>query len=134
MRHLEGEAPDQAVTVFDQTMREVANIIERERQGKRLQDLPSLDTAARTLGAAVVQLVDETHTDLSVLRGRVCRQFSQEALMAALQTVERLTRPVEEVRPEELVKRYGYVRQCLPRVPTAAAFDATPAGQPVLQA
>ncbi len=134
VQHLEGEALDQAVTVFDQLMQALTNRVERERQEERLRELLSLDAAARTLREAVLQLVDESHSDLGALREAVYQQTPRAHLLTAAEAVDRMTRAPDEVRAEELLKRYAYIRQFLPQLLSTVAFSATPAGQDVLQA
>jgi hypothetical protein len=52
----------------------------------------------------------------------------------AVTAVSDLTRPPEDHYYEDLLSRYGQMRQFLPTLLRTVAFDGTPAGRPVLEA
>lgn len=60
--------------------------------------------------------------------------MSRERLFEAVEAVSGLTRPAEDVKAEDLTRRYSMVRRFVPRLLSSVPLGATPAGQPILEA
>src|SRR5208283_1227969 len=68
------------------------------------------------------------------VRSRVFEKIPQTVLEHAVDNVDALIRPPEDVFYKELDARYAAVRRYLPAVLNHVRFEASPAGKPVVQA
>ena len=129
----ETRAVDDALDLFNELLRGLTARVRRRGEAQRLDSLASLDAAALALRDAVTVLLDPAVADDQV-RASVFRLVERDALAAAVADCERLTRPPDDHFEAELLSRYAMVRQFLPSLLGAIGFDASPAGQPVLEA
>ena len=110
---LEATAQDDALEVLERLLRALfAEAAKADRQA-RLRTLKDLDQAAILLAAACRLLLDPVVVDVE-LRPQVFARVPQNTLTQALDNVDALTRPPDDVFYGELEKRYGKVRRFLP--------------------
>lgn len=134
---LEGQALDDALTLFEGLLTDVFNRIERKEELTRHQQLPSLEEAARRsnqLTLAFLESLEQPPQDFAAFASRVLAVVPQAQLQAAAETVGALTRPRGETRLESLLSRYSYVQQFLPALLSTVDFEAGQSGQAVLAA
>ena len=134
---LEGQALDDALTLFAGLLTDVFNRIERKAELARRQQLPSLEEAARRsnqLTLAFLESLEQPPQDFAAFASRVLAVVPQAQLQAAAETVGALTRPRGETRLESLLSRYSYVQQFLPALLSTVGFEAGHSGQAVLAA
>ena|ERR1700751_1424661 len=106
---------------------------EKADKKARLRTLKDLDGAAATLADVCRVLLDPALPDDRVC-SRVFENIFQALLERALENVDALIRPPEDVFYKELDARYAAVRRYLPTVLKHVHFEASPAGKPVVQA
>jgi hypothetical protein len=106
---------------------------EKADKKARLRTLKDLDGAAATLADVCRVLLDPALPDDRV-RNRVFEKIPQPLLEHAVENVDALIRPPEDVFYKELDARYAAVRRYLPAVLNHVRFEASPAGKPVVQA
>lgn len=82
----------------------------------------------------VCRLVLDSGLQEADLRTAIFKATEREELEAAVTQVDSLVRPPEDVYYRELAGSYARVRRFLPHLLRTVRFDATPAGQPVLEA
>jgi TnpA family transposase len=131
--NLEAIALDDALDLLDIPISEIFAEATRVGEKARLRTIKDLDLAAAQLGQ-VCRLVLDTSIPDSALREAVFGKLPREDLEVALNQVERLVRPPEDMYLEELEKSYRRVRTFLPTLLKNIQFGATPAGQSVLDA
>lgn len=127
-------AMDDAIDLLDSLVRELLAFSQRRGIKERLRTLKDLDAAALLLSAACQVLLDPDYSD-PVVRPTVFDLFDPEELAKAIQTVNELARPEYDNNYYELMRqRWRQVRRFLPHLLKTIEFQATEAGQPVLQA
>lgn len=130
---LEGSAQDDVLELLEVLLTEIFSGAVKEGQKARLRTLKDLDAAALQLCEAILVLLDDQLADGDV-RPTVFAVVPREDLKAAFQQVTGLIRPPEDLYYQELQTHYRRVRRFLPVLLRAVNFEATPAGQPVLDA
>ena len=95
--------------------------------------MKDLDQAAIVLIRACRPLLDPGLPD-GKLRAKIFAKIPRPELAQALEAVESLVRPPDEVYYRELTARYRGVRRFLPAVLKHLRFEANPAGEPVVEA
>jgi TnpA family transposase len=133
-QRLEQDATDDALDVLDSLVRETTSRIDRQGVTARVKSLPALDEAARDLREALLVVLEGEYANLQELFDAMFAAVPREQLLEASDTILGLTRPAEDVRAEDLVKRYSMVRRFLPKLFDSLDLDATPAGTDVLEA
>lgn len=68
------------------------------------------------------------------MRSAIFKTLEREELEAAVSQVDSIVRPPEDVYYQEQAGSYARVRRFLPHLLQTVCFDATPAGQSVLEA
>lgn len=134
---LEGQALDDALTLFEALLTDLFNRAERQEDVSRQSQLPSLEDAARysnQLTRAFLESLGQPPQDFAAFAERVLALVAREQLQAAADTVDVLTRPRGETRLEGLLSRYSYVQQFLPTLLKTVEFEAGTSGQSVLAA
>lgn len=126
-------ALDDALDVLDLLITDITAQAERLGQQQRLRTVRDLDQAALALREACALLLDPQYPDQEV-RAVVLKHIPKERLRCAIATIDTLARPADDHYQEELVDRYQRVRRFLPAVLRQVQFQATPSGQPVLEA
>jgi Domain of unknown function (DUF4158)/Tn3 transposase DDE domain len=138
VQHLTALAYDDALDVFELLLLMLSNRVDRQGLKARLESLPSLDEAAQTLRQVVVQMIEaepkRSELNLSDFFDAIFALVSKEQLLQAADAVATLTKSPNQLHAEEMLKRYSYIKQFLPKFLTTISFSATEAGQPVLSA
>jgi len=130
---LEATAQDDALEVFELLLHELFDEAEKADQKARLRTLKDLDGAALMLADVGRVVLDPASPDHG-LRRRIFEAIPQPLLQRAVQNVDALVRPPEDVFYKELDARYAGVRRYLPAVLKHVRFEANPAGKPVVAA
>ena len=137
---LELDAADDALLLLDQVLDQLLSQAAREHKAARFKQLPELDRAARRLRAAVLVLLDPPPGGLDALWAAIDARVSRDDLHAASDAIGRLTPPELDTGGQdaafraELLRRYPSLRRFLPALLEIMPFEATGAGQPVLDA
>jgi len=129
---LEATAQDDVLEVLEILLHELFGDAEKADKKARLRTLKDLDGAAATLADVCRVLLDPALPDDRV-RSRVFEKIPQTVLEHAVENVDALIRPPEDVFYKELDARYAAVRRYLPAVLSHVRFEASPAGKPVVQ-
>ena len=137
---LELDAIDDALTLLDQVTDVLLSQAARVHKDRRYAQLPDLDHAARRLRAAVLVLLDPPPGGVEELWNAITAHVSRGELELAAETVHRVASQPDANDGQdaafrgELLRRYQSLRRFLPIMLEVVAFDAAPAGQPVLDA
>ena len=130
---LEAAALDDALDLLDILITEIFSEAAHARDRARLRTMKDLDAAAIQLMQVGRLVLDPTLQD-AALRSAIFQTLAREDLEAAINQVGALVRPPDDVYYQELAGSYARVRKFLPHLLRVVPFDATPAGQPVLEA
>lgn len=130
---LEATAQDDALDILDMILRDLFNKAERADRKTRLRTLRDLDRVTMILAKACHILLDPALPD-DVLRTQVDATVGRNTLMQALNDVNVLTRPPNDVFYLELQKKKATVSRFLPKLLRTIQFDSNPAGEKLLQA
>jgi hypothetical protein len=130
---LEATAQDDVLEVLEGLLGDLFGDAANADKKARLRSLKDLDEATATLVLACRWLIDPALADDRV-RAKVFESVPKEALEEALERASALIRPPDDVFYKELDLRYGSVRRYLPEVLNHVAFEANPAGRPVVEA
>ena len=137
---LERDAIDDALIMLDGLTDLLLSHATREHKDRRYRQLPDLDRAAHRLRAAVLVLLDPPAGGLDELWAAIDTHVSRHDLRSAAEIVARIA---EQPDPDdghdstfrlELLRRYQSLRRFLPKLLDTIAFDAAPAGKPILEA
>lgn len=130
---LEGSAQDDALEVLEMLLRELfAHAIKAEKKA-RLRTLKDLDQAAATLARAVHMVLSPEIEDAEV-RAKLFEKIPREMLAQALDGVNAMIRPADNVYHQELEDKYRTVRRFLPMLVEHIHFGANAAGEPIIAA
>ena len=132
VRTLEASAQDDVLDLFDVVITELFADAAAVGKRARLRTLRDLDAAALQLRCAGGVLMDDTVADDAV-RAAAFAIVPHEAFAAALGQIDALVRPPGDLYFAELRAQAGKLR-FLPALLRSVAFDAAPAGRPVLDA
>ncbi len=130
-RYLEGAALDDTLDVLDLLLHDLLARSERTGKQQRLRTLRDLDAAALRLAHQVEYVLTEEWSDAERLAYLVAEQAS---LQESIATIYAIARPPDDHYFEELEASYTSVRRFLPHLLARITFQATPAGQPILDA
>jgi TnpA family transposase len=130
---LEATAQDDALEVLESLLRELFGKAVKADKKSRLRTLKDLDQAAATLASACQMLLDAGLPDAE-LRDRLFDKISRETLTQAVDGVNALIRPADNVFYQELDAKYQTVRRFLPTLLEHISFGANAAGEPVVAA
>jgi TnpA family transposase len=130
---LEANAQDDALEVLETILRDLFGDAIKADKKARLRTLKDLDQAAATLASACEMLLD-THLPDAELRTRLFEKIPRSALSQALDGVNTLIRPDDNVYYEQLDAKYKTVRCFLPALVEHIHFGANAAGEPVVAA
>lgn len=128
---LEATAQDDVIEVLDMLLQEFFNNADKADKKARLRGLKDLDQAATILAAACRTVLDPELAD-GDLRNALFALIPREELAQALESVEALVRPPDDVYYSELEARYRAVRIFLPTLLQHIRFGASPAGENVV--
>jgi TnpA family transposase len=132
MRHLEYQAIDEVLIVFDTLMRELGLRAQRRIQRERLRSLKDLDAAALTLRDAV-RLVLDTNVPSRSLRSLILKEFGESALQNAVLSVTELTTTIEDSETEVWQNTFKVISKFITPLLETITFDGTPAAKPLLE-
>lgn len=130
---LEASAQDDGLEVLEVLLRELFGDAIKADKKSRLRTLKDLDQAAATLASACQMLLDTSLPD-GDLRTRLFEKIPRNALTLALEGVNALIRPADDVYYQELEAKYKTVRCFLPALVEHIRFGTNVAGQPVVAA
>ncbi|WP_205205136.1 Tn3 family transposase [Azonexus hydrophilus] len=130
---LEASAQDDGLEVLEVLLRELFGDAIKADKKSRLRTLKDLDQAAATLASACQMLLDTSLPD-GDLRTRLFEKIPRNALTLALEGVNALIRPADDVYYQELDAKYKTVRCFLPALVEHIRFGTNVAGQPVVAA
>ena len=131
--NLEAAALDDALDLLDILITEIFSDAARASDKARLRTIKDLDAAAIRL-SQVCRLVLTPDLPDADLRSAIFTALEREELEAAVIQVDSIVRPPEDVYYRELAGSYARVRRFLPHMLRTVRFDATPAGQSILEA
>ncbi|MBC8772549.1 MULTISPECIES: Tn3 family transposase [Lysobacteraceae] len=130
---LEASAQDDALEVLEALLRDLfGNAVKADRKA-RLRTLKDLDQAAAVLASACQVVLDDGLADAE-LRDRLFARIPRAALTQAIENVNALIRPSDNVYYRELDAKYKTVRRFLPALVEHIRFGANAAGEPVVAA
>ena len=130
---LEASAQDDGLEVLEVLLRELFGDAIKADKKSRLRTLKDLDQAAATLASACQMLLDTSLPD-GDLRTRLFEKIPRNALTLALEGVNALIRPADDVYYQELEAKYKTVRCFLPALVEHIRFGTNVTGQPVVAA
>jgi len=130
---LESTTQDDAIEILDMLLHELFNNAARAEKKARLRSIKDLDKAATVLATVCRNLLDPMHPDDN-LRVSVFAHIPRDVVIHALENVDALVRPPDDVYYRELKGRYRSVRIFLPTVLQYIRFGSNPAGISVLAA
>ena len=130
---LEATAQDDALEVLEAILRELFGDAIKADKKARLRTLKDLDRAAATLAAACQMVLDSGLAD-EELRTKLFEKVPRDILSRALDNVNALIRPADNVYYQELDAKYKTVRRFLPTLLLHIRFGANAAGEPVVAA
>jgi TnpA family transposase len=130
---LEATAQDDALEVLEALLRDLFNAAIRADKKARLRSLKDLDKAAATLASACQILLDSSFPDAEV-RTILFEKISRDTLIQAVDGVNALIRPADNVYYDELDAKYRSVRRFLPALLEHVRFVANSDGEPVVAA
>ena len=131
--NLEAIALDDALDLLDILITDIFSEAKNAGERARFRRIKDLDVAAIQLSKVCRLVLDPNVPDVA-LRETVFAAIAQEDLAAAVDQVDRLVRPSEDIYYQELCDSFRRVRTFLPSLLRTPHFGATPAGQPVLEA
>lgn len=131
--NLEASALDDALDLLDILITEIFAEAARASDRARLRTIKDLDSAAIQLSQVCRIVLDDNLAD-SDLRATIYNALKREDLQFALNQVDSIVRPPEDVYYQELQDSYPRIRRFLPTLLRALQFGCTPAGQPVIEA
>jgi TnpA family transposase len=130
---LEATAQDDALDVLELLLTEIFSDAAKAGKEARLRTIKDLDAAATQVAKACSFLLDTNISD-SDLRTAVFAVTSPEELKFALEKINLLVRPQEDVYYQELKASYRRIRRFLPPLLRCINFGSNPAAKPLLNA
>lgn len=127
---LEASAHDDALEVLEALLRDIFNNAEKADKKARLRSLKDLDRSAAMLAAACKVVLDSSISDDNV-RARLFNDLPRVTLEKALEEVNALIRPANDVFYLALEERYRSVRRFLPELLKHIRFGFSPSGKGV---
>ena len=131
--NLEASALDDSLDLLDILITEVFAEAERASERARLRTIKDLDSAAIQLSQVGRFILDDGVPD-TALRAAIFDALKREDLASALQQIDSIVSPPEDVYYKELQGSYPRIRRFLPSLLRILQFGNTPAGQPVIEA
>ena len=128
---LEATAQDDALEVLEALLREIFSGAIKADKKARQRTIKDLDQAAMTLAKACFMVLDDKLPDAE-LRARLFERIPREKLTLALDGVNALTSPTDNVYFKELDAKYITVRRFLPALTEHIRFGSNTAGKPLV--
>jgi hypothetical protein len=129
----EQRAQDQTLDHLDVILSEIDDRAAARERERRLEIAGLIDQAGVRLADACALVLDESINDAD-LRDAILTRVGRGRLEEAIGQLREHTRPVEEGHRERLLGGYGTVRRFLPLLLDTLHFQATDAGEHVLEA
>ncbi|CAG7856584.1 hypothetical protein MCAMS1_01126 [biofilm metagenome] len=130
---LEATAQDEALEILEMLLDALFNNAIKADRKARLRSLKDLDKAAAILANACQYLLDENMPD-SGFRAKLFKTIPREKLLQALDDVNSLIRPADDVYYQTLEDKYRSVRRFLPALINHIHFESNAVGAPVVEA
>jgi TnpA family transposase len=130
---MEATAQDDAFEVLEALLRTLFNDAIQADKKARQRTLKDLDQAAATLASACRIVLDQALADVE-LRAKLFERVPRELLTQAVESVNALIRPTDDVYFNELNARFRTVRRFLPTLIEQIHFAANVAGEPLVAA
>ena len=131
--NLEAIALDDALDLLDILVTDIFSDAKKAGERARFRRIKDLDAAAIQLSKVCRLILDPNVPDVA-LREAAFAAVAQEDLAVAVDQVDHLVRPPEDIYYQELCDSFRRVRTFLPGLLRTPRFGATLAGQPVLEA
>lgn len=128
---LEGTALDDALEVLEMLLHSLFERAKGAVKKARLRTLKDLDAAATTLAKACQTFLNVSLPEDTV-RNEVFAETPRDEIVRAIENVDALTRPPDDVYYRELVTSFRSVQRYLPALLDCVRFGANPAGQPIV--
>jgi hypothetical protein len=128
---MEATAHDDALTTLEAFLHDLFAGAMRAEEKTRLRTLKDLDRAATMLADACRVVLNLALPD-DALRSTIFKQIAPPVLTQALDEVDALVRPPDDVSYRELQDHYRSIRRFLPSLVKHIHFSASPAGMPVV--
>lgn len=128
---MEATAQNDALEVLEALLRELFSNAVKADKKVRQRTINDLDQAAMTLAKACQMVLDNTLPD-EELRIRLFERIPREILTRALDSVNALTSPADNVYFKELDAKYKTVRRFLPALTEHIRFGSNTAGKPLV--
>ena len=132
-REYEVLAQDDALDLFDLLLAKLLNEARDDGQRERLKTLGDLDEAAMTLARACQMLLGEGD-ETTDIREAIFAQVPRDELLGALETVDAISRPQDDLYYDQLAERYRTVRHFLPTFLKALQFESVDTARGVIRA
>jgi hypothetical protein len=132
MRHLEYQAIDEVLIVFDSVMRELGLRAQRRIQRERMRSLKDLDAAALTLRDAV-RLILDTNIPNRSLRTMIISEFGEAALQDAVLNVTELTSTVQDSETEVWQNTHRVLAKFIAPLLQTISFAGVATAKPLLE-
>jgi TnpA family transposase len=127
---LEAAAHDDALEVLEIVLDDIFGKAEREDKKIRFRSLKDLDQSAMILADACKVILDEK-TPGEAVRDRIFEVISANKIALAVNKVQEIVRPPNNVYFQELEKRYRRIRVFLPTLLKHLHFGSNHVGKPV---
>ena len=132
MQHLEKQAIDDVLTVFDTFMRESSLRAQRRYQRQRLRSLGDLDRAALTLRDAA-RLVLDSNVVNKHLRQRILESIGESTLQQAVLNITELTTPGEDLESQAWKASHAGIARFINLFLETIPFEGQPSADSLLE-
>jgi len=133
LQHLEKNATDDVLWMFESLMTSLGNLSERERRQERLRSLKDLDEAALALRVVARVVLDDAVEDGKV-RKTALERIDRDALTLWVTQVGELAIPPGQELTESWKHALGAVSRFLIPLVETLEFESTPTAAPLLAA
>jgi TnpA family transposase len=133
MQHLEKQAIDDVLTIFDTVMRESSLRAQRRYQRQRLRSLGDLDKAALTLRDAA-RLVLDTNVVSKHLRTRILESIGESTLEQAVLNITELTTPGDDLESQAWKASHAGIARFINGFLETIPFEGQPSAKGLLEA
>ncbi len=131
--HFEATAQDDALNVLEIVLKDLFSKAKRTNNKNRLRTIKDLDNAAATLVDACKLLLDSNLSDQDV-RVKIFTHIGYKPLILAVQEVDSLIQPPDNVFYQELEQKEKTVKKFFPTFLRTINFESNQAGKPVTEA
>lgn len=132
IHNLEASAHDDSLDVLSMLLRDLFSRAKQAHKKTRLRTIKDLDQAAATLSDACKLLLNSEQSDQE-LREQIYTSVGYERLIRAVDDVNAIIEPPDNVFYQELEQKKNTVKRFLPTFLRVIKFDANEAGKPLAQ-